>query len=388
MNKSKMTKYILLTFILLLRVGNSYSQRQIPGPRHVNNYNDQWAKEYFDLTDNDEIEGFWQSDDGTKYAIKQYTNENRNSETNTSNKTYRMYISEPNSTDGVWTTGDLRAIIQESSTPNVYSIEYTTFSFPNYFLETDFGFLEKSSLLTINLKDGKKSLLVKIYPNNPKGNTQSPSQNKTISSSGSGFAISSNGYIATNYHVIENATTIEVKGVYGDFSKKYKAELILSDKKNDLAIIKLVDSKFSVLNDIPYTLGLGLAQVGESVFVLGYPMISSMGEEVKLTNGIISSKTGFQGDISTYQISAPVQPGNSGGPLFDMNGNIIGIVNAKHTLAENASYAIKISYLQQLIEMLPQTIKFPNINKLNEKSLTQQVNIASNFTFLILVNDK
>jgi S1-C subfamily serine protease len=69
--------------------------------------------------------------------------------------------------------------------------------------------------------------------------------------------------------------------------------------------------------------------VGSNVFALGYPMaLSLMGEEVKFTDGKISSKTGFQGDITTYQISVPIQPGNSGGPLFDYDGNIVGITNA------------------------------------------------------------
>ena len=66
-----------------------------------------------------------------------------------------------------------------------------------------------------------------------------------------------------------------------------------------------------------------------------------MGDEVKLTNGIISSKTGFQGDVTTYQISVPLQAGNSGGPLFDSKGNVIGIVNAKHLGTENVSYVVK-----------------------------------------------
>lgn len=63
------------------------------------------------------------------------------------------------------------------------------------------------------------------------------------------------------------------------------------------------------------------------------------GVDVKLTNGIVSARTGFHGDVSQYQISAPVQPGNSGGPLFDSKGNIIGVVSAKHAGAENAGYA-------------------------------------------------
>lgn len=224
----------------------------------------------------------------------------------------------------------------------------------------------------------------KIYENE---NEENISSSTIQASSGTGFAISSNGYIVTNYHVIEGAKSIEVKGINGNFKRKLSAEIAVADEKNDLVILKINNPNFTTLGNIPYTLKQTLAEVGESVFVLGYPMTSTMGEEVKLTNGIISSKTGFQGDISMYQISAPVQPGNSGGPLFDKNGNLLGIVSAKHMLAENASYAIKVSYLKNLIDMLPQSINQPTRNTLNGKGLTEQVKIVSNYTYLIVVND-
>jgi S1-C subfamily serine protease len=111
-----------------------------------------------------------------------------------------------------------------------------------------------------------------------------------------------------------------------------------------------------------------------------------MGMDIKLTNGIISSKTGYDGNIAQYQISAPVQPGNSGGPLFDKNGNIIGIVQAKHTQAENAGYAIKASYIRNLIELLPIEIKLPQTSQLKGKSIPMQVELASKYVCLIIVN--
>jgi S1-C subfamily serine protease len=111
-----------------------------------------------------------------------------------------------------------------------------------------------------------------------------------------------------------------------------------------------------------------------------------MGDEVKLTNGIISSKSGFQGDVTSYQISAPIQPGNSGGPLFDGKGNVIGTVNAKHDGAENVSYAIKTSYLINLIDLLPTPPKFQTISTVAGKPLTEQVKILKKFTYIIEVN--
>lgn len=108
-----------------------------------------------------------------------------------------------------------------------------------------------------------------------------------------------------------------------------------------------------------------------------------MGDEIKLTTGIISSKTGFQGDVSLYQISAPIQPGNSGGPLFDKNGNLIGIVNAKHEGAENVGYAIKTSYLKNLIESSISTSILPNNNRISRLPLTEKVKSLKNFVYFI-----
>jgi S1-C subfamily serine protease len=218
----------------------------------------------------------------------------------------------------------------------------------------------------------------KIYPT--KENVTSSSK------SGTGFAISSNGIIATNYHVIEGGNTIKIRGVKSNFSKSYKAKVLISDKNNDLSLLQIEDNSFTNLGIIPYTIKTSLDGVGENIFVLGYPLRATMGDEIKLTNGIISSKTGFQGDITTYQISAPIQPGNSGGPLFDNQGNIIGIINAKHMEAENASYAIKSSYLTSLMELLSTPAKLQTINLLKGKSLTNQVELIKNFVYIIEVN--
>jgi S1-C subfamily serine protease len=110
-----------------------------------------------------------------------------------------------------------------------------------------------------------------------------------------------------------------------------------------------------------------------------------MGDEVKLTNGIVSSKTGFQGDVTSYQISAPVQPGNSGGPLFNNKGQLIGIINAKHIGAENASYAVKSSYLTNLIDLMDYPPTLQKVSTVNGKTLTEQVQIIKKYVFIIEV---
>jgi S1-C subfamily serine protease len=226
-----------------------------------------------------------------------------------------------------------------------------------------------------------KETWIKTYPTESEYKSDLPS-------SGTGFAITSNGIIATNYHVIKDAASINIRGVAGNFSKTYSAKVITEDKNNDLALVQISDNSFSSLGTIPYILPNRSCDVGTSVFCLGYPLISTMGEEVKLTNGIINSKSGFQGDITTYQVSTPVQPGNSGGPLFDDRGNLIGIINSKLTGTENVSYAIKVSYLLNLIDLMPTTPDLQAQSLIIGKSMPEQVKILKNFIYIIEVNKK
>jgi S1-C subfamily serine protease len=101
-------------------------------------------------------------------------------------------------------------------------------------------------------------------------------------------------------------------------------------------------------------------------------MISLMGSEIKLTNGIISSLSGYRNNNSYYQISAPIQPGNSGCPLFDTNGNLIGLISAKLTNGENVGYALKSAKLCDFL--LLNGIKIPNnTSAINNSQLSQKI---------------
>lgn len=207
-------------------------------------------------------------------------------------------------------------------------------------------------------------------------------ESKPTEWSGTGFALNE-GYVVTNYHVVENAKNITIHGVKGDFGLVYEASVVAADRVNDLALLKITDDKFSGFGTIPYKVKTSISEVGEDVFVLGYPLTSTMGDEIKLTTGIISSKTGFQGDVSLYQISAPIQPGNSGGPLFDSKGNIIGVINAKHLGTENVSYAIKTSYLMNLVESTVSSSVLPSVNAVSGLPLTGKVKNVKGFVYMI-----
>ena len=158
---------------------------------------------------------------------------------------------------------------------------------------------------------------------------------------------------------------------------------LAKDIHNDLALLKIVDEKFSKFESLGYGVLNSNGEVGEEVFALGYPLRATMGDEVKLTNGIISSKTGFQGNISSYQVTVPVQPGNSGGPMFNSQGSVIGIINAKHLKADNASYAIKSPYLFNLINSLDEKVDVSSSNTLQSSSLTTQVKQVKKHVFIV-----
>ena len=205
---------------------------------------------------------------------------------------------------------------------------------------------------------------------------------------GSGIIISKSGYIVTNYHVIENNEEIEVEFIIDDEVKKFNAEVVKSDPVNDLAIIKIVDVNFDGVDNLPYNFKMRPSGAGTTVFAYGYPMaLSLMGKECKLTRGIINSKFGYEDDIRSYTIDAAIQPGSSGGPLFDDKGNLIGINTAglNKEIADNVGYTIKSSYVFNLIDALPKSIDLPSSTKLQSLSLPDQYNEISKYVVLIKV---
>lgn len=204
-------------------------------------------------------------------------------------------------------------------------------------------------------------------------------------STGTGFIISQKGYVVTNFHVIEKVEKCFVELKINNESKTFEAEVVQKDPKSDLAILKI---KGTTLDEaqfkIPYSYPNSTSDVGTQVFTLGFPMaLTAMGKEVKFTDGKISAKTGYQGDIGSYQTSVPVQPGNSGGPLFDNEGKLVGVINAKIMDADNVSYAIKSSNLRNLYELLPEKIETEDKNEIAGLTLEQKIKLLSKFTVLI-----
>ena len=187
---------------------------------------------------------------------------------------------------------------------------------------------------------------------------------------GTGFFIT-NDLVATSYHVIEGAKKITVS----HDKQKAIGTIVAKDVKNDVAILK-VEGMEQVTEPLP----LGdprKVKLGQAVSTLGFPMPNLMGVSPKAGEGIINSLTGIQDDIRSFQVSIPIQPGNSGGPLLNESGQVIGIIssklnelyaiNYKGTIMQNVNYAVKISYL---MNASPISLQYGNYN---EKLSTQEV---------------
>ena len=340
----------------------SYDKKFSHYPSYLkSNWNEISFKNYFNNGIYNPLEGVYEGDN-YKVGVKKDDN----------GKFYLVYLDgAANTLD--WQPGDIKATLEPTATPMVFKAKW----YGKWKQQMNFTIIFKDGLMTAYDEDKTPEQYIKLYPA-----LLSQLESEPTSWSGSGFALK-NGYIVTNFHVVDGASSIIIKGVNGDFNKSYTATIIASDKNNDLALLKISDSNFGGFGTLPYSISSTSAEVGEDIFVLGYPLTSTMGDEIKLTTGIISSKTGFQGDISLYQISAPIQPGNSGGPLFDKKGNIIGVVSAKHAGAENVGYAIKSSYLRNLIESCVSASIIPTSNTVSTLPLTGKVKSEKNFVFFI-----
>ncbi len=208
-----------------------------------------------------------------------------------------------------------------------------------------------------------------------------------VKSTGSGLVFSKQGHIVTNHHVVKSSQKVEVELGDGISRKSYNAKVLQIDETNDLAILQIDDPAFESLQELEYTFKLsGQLEVGTSVFTLGYPLaLSGMGKEVKFTDGKISAKTGYDGAINSIQTTIPVQPGNSGGPVFNTQGQLIGVINASISNTDNVSYAIKMNYVTGLIDMLPTNVDLPAGKNLTGQTLEQTIKLLSKYVVLVKI---
>jgi S1-C subfamily serine protease len=202
---------------------------------------------------------------------------------------------------------------------------------------------------------------------------QQPSEEKSRQSgTGSGFFVSMMGHIITNAHVVYECNRVTV----GDnANKQVPAKVIRADKKSDLALLKLstLETASSESKSLIQKLSIVAVPVaskgllrsddvrrGERLLVAGYPFGDFISNSMKVTTGIVSATVGIGDDSGQFQLDAAIQPGNSGGPIYDYSGNIVGVVvsqlnkmkmaEAVGTIPENQNFGIKASTVRQFLE--------------------------------------
>jgi S1-C subfamily serine protease len=204
--------------------------------------------------------------------------------------------------------------------------------------------------------------------------------------SGTGFLISPNGYVVTSHHVIKDADSIIIAN---EFFGELKAVVVNTDSKNDLALLKIENPGFSLKRRLPFIIKKGSAEMGEYVYTLGFPR-----EDVVFGEGSISASTGFRQDPNAYQISIPLNPGNSGGPLLDSRGDVVGIVSGIQTQTSGTAFAIKslklIEFLKQdALDSLRKPLLLPKQNSTKNFNRTDQIKRWKDLVFIVRVyNDR
>jgi serine protease Do len=200
---------------------------------------------------------------------------------------------------------------------------------------------------------------------------------------GTGFAITSDGLVATDYHVIMGNDSVYVQNAAG---KSFKAKVLYIEPESDIAILKITDTTFKSLAPIPYTIKRSESDLAENVYTYGYPQISP-----RYGSGDLTAANGINTDSVDYEISIPVNTGNSGGPLLDSRGNIIGMVRGKETELEGVSFAVKSAYLLNAIDSVSKQdtkVMLNTKNAMSNLSTVQQVKKLKNYVFMVKVYAK
>ncbi|HEY1054611.1 MAG TPA: serine protease [Emticicia sp.] len=197
---------------------------------------------------------------------------------------------------------------------------------------------------------------------------------------GSAFALNNQGYIITSLHIVNGSDSVFVQN---SNMQRTVAKVVLTDPKLDLAVLKIENKEITKNWKVPFSFSEKGTDIGEKVFTLGYPR-----KDMVYGEGSLSSLSGFSNDTSMYQIDIPVNSGNSGGPLLDEQGNIIGIIRGKETNAEATGFAVKAKEIVKSISVLSGDTIHTNVSKkpaLKGIKRTEQIKRINPYVFNVLV---
>lgn len=202
-----------------------------------------------------------------------------------------------------------------------------------------------------------------------------------VKGGGTGFLIDAKGYIITNAHILKNGKNIVV---FNNKGQQFIANIIKTDLKKDIAILKIKDEDYKPFSSLPYSFKKTSTDLAEKIYTLGYPK-----NEIVYNEGYMSARSGFNGDSLSCQLGIAVNEGNSGGPVLNQQGEVIGLLSTKDTEAEGVAFAIQSKYLVEVIEELKkedtayQRIKIPSKSNVAYLEQSQQVKKIQDFVFMI-----
>ena len=249
---------------------------------------------------------------------------------------------------GSWKPGQVKLLLNSTASDTIFTGVY--FDGRQSRINLSYIF-ENPNLIKVNYEFSHGStLLIRDYP---VGRSSGIASRNGAESHGTCFIVGPNGTAITSHHVVEGTNNIMVTLSDG---RQVPAVVEKSSAANDLAVLRIAAStpdylSFSSTRSV---------RVGDQVFTVGYPTKSILGSEAKFTEGSISALSGIQGEASYMQVSVPIQPGNSGGPVVNYSGNVVGVIaataavetfyRATGSLPQNINWAVKSDYVQLMID--------------------------------------
>lgn len=199
-------------------------------------------------------------------------------------------------------------------------------------------------------------------------------------SGGTGFLIDGKGFLITNAHIIRNSQNIAVINSKGE---EFRAVVIRKDNARDIAILKIDDKDFKTMGVLPYGISKTVNDVAEPIYTLGYPR-----NDIVYSEGYLSARTGYNGDTLSCQLGIAANRGNSGGPVFNHNGEIIGVLSNKETEAEGVAFAIQSRYIFEAIDDLKKdtsyrSLKLPSKSSVRGMAKQDQVKKMLDYVFMV-----